>query len=74
MTIDYDNEKKRAEIFAERGTTVHISKTDGRWHNGLILEIEREFFVLKDRMDGSENLIFFSELKKPIERFKEAGK
>lgn len=74
MTIKNDNERKRALIFQERKTKVHISKEDGRFHNGLILEVGSDFFIILDHENSIEEMILFSELKKPISVFKEVGK
>ena len=74
MIIDNDNEKEKALIFSARKTTVHISKLNGIWDNGIILEVGSNFFILKSRLDGRENIILFDELKHPIEVFKEVEK
>lgn len=73
MTINNDNEREKALIFQERKTKVHISKTDGRFHNGLILEVGSNFFIILDKQTTTKQFILFSELKKPIEVFKEVG-
>lgn len=72
--MDNEYEYKRALIFLERKTIVHISKTDGYWFNGLIIEANQQFFVAKDRADGSEKFVYFEELKKSLEPFTEVGK
>ena len=69
MNNEYDEQRRRAEIFQERKTIVHISKNNGFFHNGLILEVGNDFFILKDRLKGSELMILFSELKRPIEAY-----
>lgn len=74
MNIINEQEKERALIFLKRKTIVHISRENGLFHNGLILEVGGDFFILKDRIDGKEILILFSELKYPLEQFKENGK
>ena len=73
MKINIENEKEKAIIFSERKTTVHIKKLNGFFHNGLILEVGEDFFVLKDRFDGREVFVLFKELEKEISIFKEAG-
>jgi len=74
MSNDYE-EYRRALIFQKRETIVHVStnREDFFWCNGLLLEVANDYFVIKDRKDGKEHLILFSELKKPIEKFKEVG-
>lgn len=71
MIIDNDNEKKRAELFLNSKIQVHISKTDGRFLNGFLVSIGSDFFIIRDRFNNGEQFIFFSELKKPIEPFRE---
>lgn len=70
-----NNEHERALIFFERKCMVHIStnRENRFWCNGFILEVGKNFFVIKDREGGKEHFIFFSELNKPIEKFKEVG-
>lgn len=74
MNIDNEHEHERSIFFSERKITVHISRIDGFWCNGLILEVGSDFFIIKDRFDGKEHFIFFQELKKPIEKFNEVEK
>ena len=69
--MNYEDEKRKAEIFSERKTLVHISKTNDIFLNGIILEVGKDFVVIKDRFDGGEQFILFSELKKSIEPFRE---
>jgi hypothetical protein len=70
MKDDYEYE--RAKLFLERKITVHVS-TNNFFSNGLLLEVAKDFFVIKDRVDGKEKFIYFKELKNPIEPFKEEG-
>jgi hypothetical protein len=69
--VNVDDEKKKSLIFSERKTTVHISKSSGLWINGIILEVGNDFFIIKDRLNGKESLVLFSELDNPIEIYKE---
>jgi hypothetical protein len=71
--INREQERERALIFSERKTIVHISKEDGLFLNGIIIEIGQDFFILKDRQEGREYMILFSELKHSIDIFKERG-
>lgn len=71
MIDDYD--KKRAEVFFKKSIKVHISKKNGEWFNGIITEISNDFFIIRDQLKGNK-LILFSELKKPIEFFRESEK
>ncbi len=67
--VDVQVEKEKALIFCERKITVHITKQE-YWINGIILEVGIDFFLIKDRLDGDETLVLFSELKSPIEIYK----
>jgi len=67
--MDYE----RAKIFLERKANVHISKKNGSFYNGVIVEVSSDFFFIEDREDGKQ-LVFFAELKKPIEEFRGAEK
>jgi len=64
---------ERAKIFLEKKIVVHISKKNGVYYNGLILEVKPHCFFIDDKEDGRQ-LIFFEELAKPIQEFKEANK
>ncbi len=71
MENENEEERKRALIFLGRKTTIHVSKKNGFFCNGIILEVGDDFFVIKDRIGGHEHFILFSELKKPLEPYKE---
>jgi len=60
----------RANVFYKKKIKVHISLINGTFYNGLIIEINSNFFFLDDQKEGRK-LIFFSELAKPIDEFKE---
>ena len=65
-------EYDRANIFLERKIIVHVA-TAKFFSNGLLLEVSKDFFVIRDRVDGKEKFIYFDELKKPIEPYTEEG-
>lgn len=67
-----DMNYERAKVFLEKKLKVHISKKSGTYYNGYILEVSSDFFFIDDQEDGKQ-LIFFSELKKPIETYTEGG-
>ena len=69
--MENEYEYERALIFLERKILVHISRKDGFWCNGILLEVGPSFIVIKDKEGGKEHFIFFEELKHPIEPFKE---
>ena len=61
---------ERAKVFCDKQLAVHISKKDGVYYNGVIVEVSDEFFFILDKEDGKQ-LVFFKELSRPIEEFKE---
>ncbi len=72
-SISHEQEYHRALIFLDRRTKVHISRANGLFHNGILLEVHLNFFIIKDSVSGKEELILFEELKESIEQYKEAG-
>lgn len=66
IDMNYD----RAQIFLKKGIKVHVSKSNGTFYNGLILEVSSDFFFMFDQEDGRQ-LVLFKELSKPIEEFTE---
>jgi hypothetical protein len=62
-------EYKRALILLDKKVTVHASKKDGYFSNGILVEVSQEHFIIRDKVDGNEKLILFEELKKPLELF-----
>lgn len=71
MNINKDHEKKRADYFFKNKIKIHISKTDGRFHNGIITKVGSDFFFMQDIVKGNELMILYDELKKSIEKFQE---
>lgn len=69
--VEVKVEREKALILCERKTIVHISLNDKPWINGIILEVGNDFFFIKDRLNGYESLVLFSELKHPIEIWKD---
>ena len=65
-----DMDCMRANVFCKKKIKVHISLKNGTFYNGLITEINSNFFFLNDQKEGRQ-LIFFKELAKPISEFKE---
>jgi hypothetical protein len=62
---------ERANVFFNKKIVVHISKIDGIYYNGLITEVNNNCFFIDDKEDGRQ-LVFFKELAKPIQEYKEA--
>lgn len=65
-----DNEMnyKRALIYLERKSIVHASLKNGQFYNGRLFSVVFDFFEIHDRITGIQ-LVFFSELKKPLQEF-----
>ena len=70
MTERVDMNYERAKVFLDKNVMVHISKSNGVYYNGIIIEVKPEFFFIEDKEDGRQ-LVFFKELNKPIEEFRE---
>lgn len=62
--------EKIARYFYDNQIKAHLSLKSGLFYNGIIKELGYEFFVFEDKEDGAM-VIFYSELVKPIEEFKE---
>jgi len=65
---DENMNHERAKVFCEREIKVHVSKKDGIWYNGIITNIQPNFFFIIDEEDGRQ-LVFFKELKNDIREF-----
>ena len=71
-----NNENRNEEIaryFCDNKIKAHITRKDDIFFNGLIKEVSSDFFIMNDVEDG-HMVIFFRELKNPIEEFQEVGK
>ena len=73
MTDDGLNNEKIARYFCENQIVSHITLHSGQFWNGLIKEVSSDFFIIDDNKEGNK-VIFFIELKRPIEEFQEVGK
>jgi hypothetical protein len=60
---DLDKIKKRAKVFLELDTPVHIVTKDDTWINGYIVSVYDDYFVVLDRVDG-EIPIFYADVDK----------
>ena len=65
-----DMNQRRAIVFYKRETKVHVTMISGTFYNGYVTEVSEDFFFLNDQKLG-EKIIFFCELKQPIEIWKE---
>jgi len=65
--------EKIAQYFCDNKIEAHLIRKDGIFFNGLIKEVGSEFCIIEDQKDGGK-LVFFSELKRPIEQKMEIGK
>lgn len=64
---------KRALIFFERKDIVHVSLKAGKFYNGRLFSVNVKFFEIHDRISGLQ-LVFFSELSKPLQEYIVEGK
>jgi len=62
-----------ARYFCENQIETHIIRNDGIFFNGLIKEVGADFCIIDDQEDGGK-LVFFNELKRPIEQKMKEGK
>ena len=71
-----NNENRNEEIaryFSKNNIKAHIIRNDNIFFNGLIKRVSSDFFIIDDDKDG-HMVVFFRELKNPIEEFKEVRK
>lgn len=71
MNEQNDIIRKKLEFFKDKNIAIHISKKNGWFHNGKILEITGDFFIIDDEKTGAMP-IYFIEIKE-IEKKKEVG-
>ena len=55
--------KKKTEYFFENKILVHIRKHNGYFHNGLILELEGDLFILDDEKIGTMPIYYMEVLE-----------
>lgn len=72
MIMIDENEYERAKIFFNRETLVHISKTNGIFLNGKLVEVQPKFVMINDKELGN-TIVFFSELNKELEEYRGNG-
>jgi hypothetical protein len=61
--------KAKVKYFFENKIKVHISRTNGFFHNGLILEYVEDYIILDDKRNGAIP-IYFIEIRE-IEKMEE---
>ena len=54
--------KRKAELFRDNKSVIHIDTLSGRFYNGTIINIGTDFILLKDRVIG-DTFVLFSEVK-----------
>lgn len=70
INMNNENEIKRSKYFKNKNIKIHICKNTGEFLNGLIVDIQDDFFIINDKIKGDQ-FVYFSELKKPIEPYYE---
>jgi len=63
-----DELKIKLQFYFEKKISIHIDTFESRFHNGLILEMHDNFFVLLDKVKG-ETPISFTEVRN-LEKYK----
>ena len=66
---DNQVEFQRAKILFERNSLIHIKKKDGMFYNGLIIELNPDFLIMKS-LSGQEEVVLFREIKGNISLYK----
>jgi hypothetical protein len=61
--------KRRLELFFKHKINIHIDTHDGKFYNGLILELGSDFLLLHERILG-RTFVLFSQVK-ILEAYKE---
>jgi hypothetical protein len=59
---DYTILKQKLSYFKDNKISVHIIKHNGRFHNGLILELAGDMIILDEEVAGAMP-IYFEEIK-----------
>jgi hypothetical protein len=67
--MDVIETKRKIELFFTHKINVHIETEDGRFHNGLILELGSDFLLMQERVLG-QTFVLFSQIKL-VEPYKE---
>lgn len=62
--------KKKVSYYKDKNLVVHISKKNGMWNNGLILEFKGDMIILDDQKVGTMPiyLIEIKEIEKKREK------
>jgi hypothetical protein len=61
VMMDVIDTKRKIELFFEHKINVHIETIDGRFNNGLILELGSDFLLMQERILG-QTFILFSQI------------
>lgn len=71
--VDMNHKEKDRNVvlaFQKEGLKIHISLKKETFLNGKVIRVFEDFFVIDDLKYGPTN-VFFHELNKPVEEFKE---
>ena len=55
--------RKKTRYFFENKIPVHVKKKNTYFHNGMILELEGDLFVLDDERDGAMPIYYLEVLE-----------
>jgi|TARA_Y100000034_G_scaffold87714_1_gene105187 hypothetical protein len=64
---------KKLKFFKSKNISVHISKNNGWFHNGKILELQGDLVIIKDKKTGAIP-IYFLEIKEVEGEINETNK
>ncbi len=64
--------QKKLKYFKSNNISIHISKNNGWFHNGKILEIQGDLIILDDEKSGATP-IYFLEIKEVEKRREKDG-
>ncbi len=64
---------QRIKILYKKYLPVHVFLKNGRFYNGYVIEVSDDYFEIQDRKTGNQ-IVFYCELKKDVEEYKEVGK
>ncbi len=58
VMVEKNDFKRRAELFFEKKISVHIDTANGKFYNGLIMEIGSDFLFIHERILGNTFVLF----------------
>ena len=50
--------EKKAYFYKDNEIPVHVTKKNGWFHNGIIIDVKYDFFIIVDEKDGAMPIFF----------------